>query len=237
MALSRLAGRLLVDRLPAITLSVIFITMADVASILGFLVVAEMARKAFAGARRRAWYGSAVAALAIATTILVVWGPWPARQTLTADSLMAVLKLMQLGYMKADMLVDLLTVELGILVVLLGRRFGSGWRTHTQQIVIGLSTASLAQLTAQTVWQLVAKTAVPHSQAEYDRILGLREKLFNADGAIYVSVFLWWIVCLWMDEPGSEPQHASPEYEYLLPEGADIPIEAGSAEPGGVDAH
>jgi hypothetical protein len=35
---------------------------------------------------------------------------------------------MQLGAQKLDMLVDLLTVELGLLVVLLGRRFGAGWR-------------------------------------------------------------------------------------------------------------
>jgi hypothetical protein len=239
MALSRLAGRLLADRLPSITLSVIFITLADVAAILGFLVVVEMARRAFAGARRGVWFAWALGALVVAGGILALWGPWPSRQTLVANSLIAVLRLLQLGYMKADMLVDMLTVELGILVVLLGRRFGSGWRTHTQRIVIGLSTASLAQLTAQAVWQVVTKTAAPHSQAEYDKILGLRDKLFNADGAIYVAVFLWWIICLWMDEPGSgaEAEHVSPQPEYLLPEGAEAPVEAGEVEAGVVESH
>jgi len=232
MALSRLAGRLLADRLPSITLSVIFITLADVAAILGFLVVVEMARRAFAGARRGVWFAWALGALVVAGGILALWGPWPSRQTLVANSLIAVLRLLQLGYMKADMLVDMLTVELGILVVLLGRRFGSGWRTHTQRIVIGLSTAALAQLTTQAVWQFVAKTAAPHTQAEYDKIVGLRDKLSNSYGVLYIAVFVWWIVCLWMDEPGSsaELEPETPVAEYLLPEGAEAAVEAGEAE-------
>lgn len=232
MALSRLAGRLLVDRLPSITLSIVFIVLADVAAVVGFLVVVEMARKAFAGSRRMFWWNGVLAALVVAGTILAAWGPWPARKTLTADSLIAVLRLLQLGYMKADMLVDMLTVELGILVVLLGRRFGSGWKTHTQRIVIGLSTASLAQLTTQVVWQFIAKAAVPHSQAEYDKIVGLRDKLSNSYGVLYIAVFVWWIVCLWMDEPGSsaELEPETPVAEYLLPEGAEAAVEAGEAE-------
>lgn len=244
MALTRLAGRLLMDRLPSITLSIIFITLADVAAVLGFLVVVEMARRAFVGARRTTWYAWALGLLVVAGAILAAWGPWPPRKTLTADSLIAVLRLLQLGYMKADMLVDLLTVELGILVVLLGRRYGSGWQTHTQRIVIGLSTASLAQLATQTVWQFVAKTAAPHTQAEYDKIVGLRNKLFNADGVVYIAVFVWWIVCLWMDEPGSsaEPEEVAPVHEYLLAEGAEAPVEgeeagAEKAEAGVLEEH
>lgn len=233
MALSRLAGRLLGERLPSIALSVIFISLADLAAILGFLVVVEMARRAFAGARRGVWFAWALGLLVVAGGILAAWGPWPPRKTLTAESLIAVLRLLQFGYMKADMLIDLLTVELGVVVVLLGRRFGSGWRSHTQRIVIGLSTASLAQLTAQAVWQFVARTAQPHSQAEYDKVVGLRDRLFNADGAIYIAVFIWWIVCLWMDEPGglAEPEHVSPQAEYLLPEGSEVAVGAVEAEP------
>jgi hypothetical protein len=234
MALSRLAGRLLVDRLPSITLSIIFISLADIAAILGFLVVVEMARRAFGRTRPLVWWNWVLATLVIAGTILAAWGPWPSRQTLTANSLISVLRLLQLGYMKADMLVDLLTVELGILVIALGRRFGSGWKTHTQRIVIGLSTASLAQLSTQALWQFVAKTAAPHSQAEYDKIVGLRDKLFNADGVVYVAVFIWWIVCLWVDEAGSavEPEQAAPVHEYLLPEGEEAPVETGEVEAG-----
>lgn len=232
MTLSRLAGRLLGDRLPPITLNIVFITLADVSAILGFLVVVEMARRAFKGVRPRIWGMWALGVLAVGVGILAAWGPWPSRKTLTADSLIAVLRLMQLGYMKIDMLVDLLTVQLGILVVLLGRRFGAGWKSHTQRLVIGLSTASLAQLAAQTIWQFVAKTASPHSQAEYERILGLREKLFNADAALYVAVFVWWIAVLWIDEPGGGdvPALATPQAEYLTPEGVDVPVDDQGSE-------
>jgi hypothetical protein len=132
---------------------------------------------------------------------------------------------MQLAAQKFDVLIDLLTVELGLLVIFLGRRFGAGWHTHTQRIVIGLSTASITQLGVQAVWQLIARTAAPHSQAEYDRILGLRDKLFNANGALYVAVLVWWIVWLWIDEPGAvaaieAPEEITPQPEYLSSEDA-----------------
>jgi len=222
MALRLLASRLLFGRLPQVTLSEIFIVMADFSAIVGFLVVVEMGRRAFASVKRLYWFAGALAVLVVGIGILAAWGPWPARSTLTADSSIAVLRLMQLAAQKFDMLVDLLTVELGLLVVLLGRRWGAGWHTHTQRIVIGLSTASITQLSVQAVWQFIARTAAPHSQAEYERILGLRDKLFNANGAIYVAVLVWWIVCLWMDEPGAaaaeQPGETAPEAEYLSSE-------------------
>ncbi len=49
------------------------------------------------------------------------------------------------------MLVNVLTVELGLLVVLFGRRFNAGWRSHTQQITIGLSTVAIAQMALQGI--------------------------------------------------------------------------------------
>ena len=221
MALRLLASRLLIGRMAPVTLSEIFIVLADVSAIVGLLVVVEIARRAFGKAPRIYWLVGALVALAVGIGILAAWGPWPALKTLKADSSLAVLRLMQLGAQKLDMLVDVLTVEVGLLVVLLGRRFGAGWRSHTQRVVIGLSTASLTQLGVQGVWELIAHHAQPHSQAEYDRILGLRDKLFNANGAVYVAVVIWWIVCLWMDEPGSSAASlppAAPEPEYLTPD-------------------
>ena len=209
MALRLLASRLLSGRMPTMSLGAIFIVMADISSIVGFLVVVEMARRAFAPVRRSIWFAGALAVLVVGVGILAAWGPWPAWKTLTANSTIADLRLMQLGAQKLDMLIDLLTVELGLLVVLLGRRFGAGWRTHTQRIVIGLSTASAAQLAVQAIWQLIARTANPHSQAEYDRIVGLRDKLFNANGALYVAVLIWWIAWLWIDEPGAVAEQAA----------------------------
>jgi hypothetical protein len=236
MALRLLASRLLLGRLPSITLSTIFVTMADLSAIVGLLVIVEMARRAFARVPRHIWFAGALAVLLPALIVLAAWGPWPARQTLVAGSLMADLRLMQLGAQKLDMLVDLLTVELGVLVVLLGRRWGSGWRTHVQRIVIGLSTASIGQLAVEGTWQAIALKAVPHSQAEYERIVGLRDKLFNANGLLYIAVLIWWIVVLWMDEKrassdsGNIPLTPTPVY-VVDPEPASVPAVPGSEVP------
>ena len=198
-----LASRMLFGRLAPVPLSAIFITMADLAVIVGLLVLVEVARRAFAGAGRRIWIAGTLVLLAVGAGVLATWGQWPAWKTLTADSGLSALRLMQLAAQKGDLLLNVLTVGLGLLVVIFGSRFKAGWRSHVQQIAIGLSTAAIAQLAVQGVWQLIALKAMPHNEAEYERILGLRDKLFNANSAVFVAVLVWWIVCLWLDEPGT----------------------------------
>jgi hypothetical protein len=222
MSVRLLAGRLLFGRMANIPLSAIFIVLATLSAIAGFLVVVEMARRAFAPVKRTTWYACGLAILVISGGILAAWGPWPAWKTLSASSLLAVLQLLQVGSQKLDMLVDLLTVQLGLLVILFGRSCGAGWRTHTQRIVIGLSTASCAQLAVEIMLQTIARKAVPHSQAEYDHLVNLSNRIVNANGALYVAVIVWWIFCLWIDEPGGaagdEPIPATPQPEYLSAE-------------------
>jgi hypothetical protein len=205
VALRLVSSRLLYGRLPSIAMSAIFIVLADLSAIAGLLVVLELARRAFGRAQRRTWILWTLVLVALGGGVLGGWGPWPAWKSLAVDSPLAVLGLMQLLAQKTGLLVDVLTVALGLLVVLFGRRYGAGWRSHAQQIVIGLSTASLGQLAVQIIWQIIARTASPHSQAEYERIVGLREKLFNANSFVYLAVLIWWIACLWMDEPGAVP--------------------------------
>jgi hypothetical protein len=230
-----LALKLLAGRMAPLTLEATFIVMADISAIVAVLVIVEVGRRAFAPVRRITWLGGALGVLLPGLIVLVAWGPWPPLQSLAAGSYIANLRLMQFAAQKADMLADLLTVELGLLVVLLGRRFGAGWRSHTQRIVIGLSTASITQLAVQAIWQIIARTAAPHSQAEYDRIMGLREKMFNANGVIYFAVVIWWIACLWIDEPGANeaepPQNLTPKPEYVLTENAEAAEDAADAEP------
>jgi len=210
-ALGKLASRLLYHRLPQITTAAIFVTLADVSMIVGLLVLVELARRAFKGIERSIWIVNALGSLAVACGVAVVWGPWPAWKTISANSFIGVLQLAQLVGVKGDLLVDVLTIELGLLLVLFGRRFSGGWRSHAQQIAIGLSTVSLGHLTVMGIWQLIAAKAAPHTQAEYDHIIGLRDKLTNANGVLYVAVLVWWIVCLWIDEPGmGEPDELSP---------------------------
>jgi hypothetical protein len=221
VAVRLLASRMLFGRLAPVPLGAIFITLADVAAIVGLLVLVEVARRAFAGAGRRIWIAGTLVLLAVGAGVLATWGPWPAWKTLTADSGLSALRLMQLLAQKGDLLLNVLTIGLGLLVVAFGIRFKAGWRSHVQQIVVGLSTAALAQLAVQGVWQLIALKAMPHSEAEYERILGLREKLFNANSAVFVAVLVWWIVCLWMDEKGTKAVQDIP---------AALPSDAASAE-------
>ena len=208
MALRLLTARLLNGRLPQVTLVSIFILLADLTAILAILVLIEIARRSFAGAGRRAWaMGSAAVALpGIATVAL--WGKWPPWATLTAHSQMAMLGLGQLVAQKVGLFGDVTSVALCVAVVLLGARFGAGHRSHVQQLVIGLSAAALSQIGVQATWEFIAKSAAPHTMAEYQHVLALRDRLFDANSAIYSAVILWWIVCLWFDEPGKGPSAA-----------------------------
>ena len=208
MALRMIASRLLAARMPQITFSEIFLSLSDLASLVAIGVVMEIARKAFRRAGRTAWIIAAVILLGIGGTVMAKWGPWPAWKTLMAGSEISTLRIMQLFAQKTDLLADVLVIQLGVLVVLFGRKFGAGFHSHTQQIVIGLSTASIGQLAMRMVWQQIALHTTIHSQAEYARVMGLEEKFYNANSVIYVVVLVWWIVCLWIDEPGTVPTAA-----------------------------
>jgi len=180
MALRLLASRLLYGRMPTITLSAIFVTLADVTAVVAFLVVVEMARRAFAPVRRSILFATALVVVAVAGTALYFWA-LAGLETLTAGSTMATLQLMQLGAQKFDMLVDMLTIELGVLVVLFGRRYGSGWHSHNPAHrnrplhCIHRSTGRTSCLAADH-----ASRGSPLSSG-IQRVLGLRDKLFNAN--------------------------------------------------------
>jgi hypothetical protein len=202
-ALQLMAEELLTGRTAIIPLQVILLTLADLGVILALLVVVEVARRAFAGAQRSLWIVNTLGLLVVAGIGLVFWGPWPAGKDLALDSTLGRLHLMQLAALKGNTLVYLLMVELGLLVVLFGRHFKAGWRSHTQMISIGLSTVAITWLAIQIVVQAIVRTAHPQSQAEYEHILDLIAKLLNASKLVYIAALVWWIVWLWWDEPGA----------------------------------
>jgi len=202
-AVRLLAEVLLAGRMAALPLQEIFLGLADLTAIVGLLVVVEVARRAFAPAQRLTWILGTVALLAVACAVVAYWEPWPQWKELAVDTLLGKLRLLQLLAQKGDTLVDLLTVELGLLVVLFGRHFSGGWRSHTQKIAIGLSTVALAWMAVQGAWQIVARTVHPTTQPEYERIMGLGAKLVNANKVVYIAALIWWIAWLWRDEPGT----------------------------------
>jgi hypothetical protein len=239
LALRILSIKLLVRRLPEMTMDTIIIVMADIGALVGLLVVVEIARRAFGGVRRATWITSALILMAMGAAVLKFWGPWPSWQTLTASSTMSTLRLLQLIAQKTSLLVDVETIAVGLLIVLLGSRFKAGWRSHTQQIAIGLSTASITQLTVQGVWQSVitaarANPVVIQSITEQQRVMGIGEKLSNSNSTIYVAIMIWWIVCLWRDEP-SEARAVVAD-SAAKADDQDV-IEAGTANETGAGAH
>lgn len=205
-----LASRMLFDRLAPIPANIVFLSLALLAGVVGLLVLVELARRGFKGASPRARTIGALVLLALAGIVLASWGAWPAWKSITFDTVLAKLHFMQFIAQKLDLLVDSLTVGLAVLIVAAGRRFAAGFRTHTQKIIIGLSTVSLAQTAVRAIWQQIATHAAPTSEAEYQRILGLQGKLYNASSAIFVLVLIWWIVCLWNNEPGTQTPAAAP---------------------------
>ncbi len=225
VALRLISSRLLFNRLPQLTLGGIFVVLADISVVVSLLVLIEIARQVFGrvpGKPRAIWI---LILFAIAGTVAATWGPWPALKTITPMTPIAILEMLQLLAQKGGLLIDVLTILLGLLVISYGRRYGVGFRKHAQRIMIGLSTASSAQIAVQIIWQVIAKTAKPHSMAEYERVVGLREKLFNGNSVVYLAVVVWWIACLWIEEPGS----AEPA-EVAVPVGSGDPLKAISAK-------
>jgi hypothetical protein len=203
VALRLLAARVLFSRLPQLTLGAILITLEDLGVIIGLLVLVELARKGFRGVKRPAWIIATVLMLAGAAAVLKYWGPWPEWKAVTANSKLTILLIMQLVAQKGELLIGVVTIEFGVLMALFGRRYHAGWRSHTQRILIGLSTAAIGQLAVQIIWEIVALHTKPTSQEQYEHVLALRDKISNANSAIYLAVLIWWIACLWMDEPGA----------------------------------
>lgn len=206
VTLRLLINKLLHDRLPPITMGEIAITLADLSALVGLLVLVEMARHAFKKASSKAWTGWGLVLLAIGGVVLWKWGPWPQWKALAFDTTIAKLQFMQLLAVKTGLLTHVLSILLGTLVVAFGARYGAGWHSHVQRIMIGLSTASLSQLGIQAVFETIVHHTTVDSRAKYEHLMNLQEKLLNGNSAIYVLVLIWWIVCLWIDEPGLQAE-------------------------------
>ena len=213
-ALQLMAEVLLVGRMAMIPLQEILLTLADLGVILALLVVVEVARRAFAGFSAP-WDRELRGIASGGRRAPGILGALAGRQGSGLGLALGRLHLMQLVALKGNLLVNLLTVELGLLVVLFGRHFKAGWRSHTQMIAIGLSTVAISWLATQETLLILARTAHPRTQQEYDRIFGLSGglvgRLLNANNVVYLAALVWWIAWLWLDEPGTAPPPAADE--------------------------
>lgn len=203
VALRLLVDQILRGKLPPLTMAAVSLTLADLSALVGLIILVEIAQKVFRKVSARAWTLWGLLLLAIGGVVLWKWGPWPNWKTVAFDTAIARLQFMQLLAVKTGLLMNVLAVLLGILVVALGARYRGGWRSHAQRIMIGLSTAALAQLVLQGIWESIVRHTMPHSRAEYEHLLTLQEKLLNSNSMVYLLVVVWWIISLWIDEPGA----------------------------------
>ena len=178
-------------------------------SILGLLVLIELTRRVFANCKAsviltaRGWLGWTLVTVGVAAGGVWLWGPWPAWSALIADPKQTPLLLVVLSALKSQLFLALLTVEVGLLMRIFGRRFGSRFTSHTQQIMLGLSTYALGFLAVQSTTDIIKHTVHLTNRAEYERIVKLFANIDNARFALWFLVLIWWIVWLWRDEPGA----------------------------------
>ena len=203
-ALDKLASRLLSHRMSPLLTEEIFLVLADISAIVALLVAVEIARRAFSGAERRLWIGSTLALLAVGATVLVLWGPWPSFKTLLGGGEITVLRFMELFAQKANLLANVLFIQVGLLIAVFGRNFKAGFHSHTQQLSIGLAMEGLAQMAIRGTLQHVATQITIHSQDDYKRVVGMMNSLNTASSVIFIAVLLWWIICMWSDDPGTK---------------------------------
>jgi hypothetical protein len=226
VAFRLLTTKLLFGRMAQMTMVEFVIITAVVGVVLGLLVLLELSRKAFSGVKRATWVTGALIVMAIGAVVLKFWGIWPAWDQVRQGS---AFQLLQLMAQKGTLLEDVENILVGLLIVLFGSRYGAGWRSHTQRIVIGLSTGSIGQLAVQGIWQVIAKHAAPKSMDEYNHLIALRERLFNANSMLFFAVLVWWIITLWLDEPGTA-KAATTEGTIVESDAQPLALESGPAE-------
>jgi hypothetical protein len=198
-ALLLMAEVLLSGRMAKLPLQEILFTLSDLTAIVGLLVVVEIARRAFVGVQRSIFIVNTVGLLLLSGGLLTVLGPWPVWKQLAWDSTVVKLYIMQLAAQKGELLAAVLTVGLGLLVLIFGRHFKSGWRSHTQSIVIGLFAVAVSLLALEVV---ILRT-FHYTQAEVASVMRLRLSFAFAHEVVYLAALVWWIAWLWQDEPGT----------------------------------
>jgi hypothetical protein len=232
IGLSMLAHKLIGDRMAPMISTTIYLVLADLSVVVVLMLAVELARRIFVGVRSLGWVVGAMLLLAGSTAVVAWWGSWPPAKVIFEHSTLGHLRFMQLIAQKGELFNDALTLELFILAAIAGRRFGAGWRSHALQILTGLSTTSATLIVVRIVWEALSKNA-PHTQASYEHMLNLQDKLLNANSTVVVLVMMWWIVCLWIDEPTTtlgRPEQAAPIVDTFEMNGETIarPVDSGT---------
>lgn len=219
-------------------------TMILLESILGILVLIELCRRVFSNCKSglilnsKGWLGWTLVTVSLAAGAVWYWGPWPTWKALTQEPGQLPILLVVLSAMKGQLFLAIVTVEIGLLLRIFGRRFGSSWKSHPQQIALGLSTYALAFLAVQATTDLIKHSVHLKSREEYERVVRLFTNLDNGRFAVWLLVLIWWIVWLWRSDP-TEPAATLEAMEAPVLAGPS-PLEAeihGSEPEDGAESH
>ena len=189
-------------------------------AILSLLVLVELARRVFSSGKAglilkaNGWLGWAFVTFAIACAGTWFWSPWPTLQELQAQPAGLKLTVMGLAGTRSVIFVSLLTIEATLLLVIFGKRFGSGWRSHPLRIALGLSTYAIGYITIDRIQSFIVeafkatmRTPGHHiTQEEYDHTVHLLTRLGNAVLTVWLVVLIWWVVYLWLNELGASSE-------------------------------
>jgi hypothetical protein len=209
-------------------------------SIVGLFMLAELAKQTFSTGKTglivkpNFYLGWGAILVAITTAIVWAWGPWPTLQALQADPTQLRLLIVILIGMKGQIAVMILTVLVSLVMRIFGPRFGAGWRSHPQQIALGLSTSALAFLAVQAINDVLSHTLHPKTRPEYERAVHLVTRLENGRTVIWILALVWILYWIWRDEPGIPSRAATQTAETLPPtvpvSGKPITLEGGAAD-------
>lgn len=199
--LIELASLLLHGRVSTLLNQLILLAIHYLWLVTAVALLLELVRPAFAGAKPGRRIGWTAAMMVVSLTVVALWGQWPGWSQLTSPSWDTVLLWLRLLSLKTSLLINISAVELCLMILLFGARFHAGWRTHIQQISIGLSTTAVAQMVLVGTLQAMGK---PATREEYTQLLRIQDGLFNTNDTVTIAVLIWWIVWLWLEEPGTE---------------------------------
>ena len=201
MGLLMLTTQCMLAKMSRITGTVTFLALSDLDVVIALMVVVELARHAFRGVGQLGWTTGTLAMLGVAAAVAPFGDRGPVedgdRHIGACDDPADRYDRGQGQpiHRRAD---DRAGSAGDPVWKTLRRRMAQPYATDRDRTVNGLARANDAARSAGGN----RKHTQIHTQAEYDRVVDLRDKLIHANNVMYLCVMMWWIACLWVDEPG-----------------------------------
>jgi len=234
--LELLAEHLLNDKLTTLATYWVNFSAMIVVWVLGVLVLVELSRRIFSSGKAglilkpRGWGGWSLVTVGLALLAVWFWGPWPTWQALQmeykTEPVQFKIMILVLTATRGQMVLAILTVEVVLLFAIFAKRFGFDWRTHPRQIALGLVVNALGILSISGIAEYLKHYRDLSNPEVLRQSQALVENAEKGRHILGVLVLAWWIVCLWKDKPGVQPDDLAGA---LVPALAGPPVLEGEA--------